>query len=337
MRRLAVALSLIVLMVGGSAGGMSAAPVASAGQGDLVQLPFPTPLPLQLPADRSLCKFDIWRELTLDGAPFGNQGDCVSSMNHGGAAVLPDPSWERMWTFVSAPPGFKPTLCSGVLPCDYVYSGLQEPYGGKPQALYLPVGQTQPSPQQPAPIGMDLEALQGHIDSVSGCTPFGTGTVSLTASGNALGPYAGSFTADATITFGPDPSRDDPSFYWASAGSLHATVDSPNGTIGLDWTVVPTTTPGGRLRGVQGECHSFGGVIVLQIVGLFTTLVGTVAPAGGIPFADQGDSILRLQLVRVGSGTIGSVFEADASSNLYPSPLGTLSAPGSPCPPGGCT
>lgn len=42
----------------------------------------------------------------------------------------------------------------------------------------------------------------------STCNPDGTGTVNFTASGNATGPYPGTFTETGSVTFGPRPAPD---------------------------------------------------------------------------------------------------------------------------------
>lgn len=186
--------------------------------------------------------------------------------------------------------------------------------------------------QTPPPLTGEF-FFASPVDIVATCSETGTSTISYSASGEAVGPYAGTFTEVGTVTIGqtpPDPPSGVNGFPHTRVTSVVAffTIDSPagqvNGTkrllvesdqmvgICMDFTdrvlsEFPPIVVSGTFRRVMCLCP-FG----LSYEAIITTEDGS--------FGDEGESGLLIEEFQVTAATPpGSVAEADGMNEAFKS------------------
>jgi hypothetical protein len=169
------------------------------------------------------------------------------------------------------------------------------------------------------------------VDVVANCSETGTSTISFSATGQAFGPYAGTFTEVGTVTIGqtpPTPAQFVNGFPLTRVSSLLAffTIDSPAGQVtGTKRLLVPTDE-------VLGTCSDFtdralpGGTPILS--GTFRRV--TAVPFGLAyeaiitteegTFGDEGNSGMVLEEFLITASTPpGGAVEADVFNEAFSS------------------
>jgi hypothetical protein len=122
----------------------------------------------------------------------------------------------------------------------------------------------QPGPGQP----------NGVLPTSYDCNPTGTSTVSFTASGNATGPYPGTFTETGTVTFGPQTNPN--GFATVTSFEVEFVINSDAGTVNGTKSLAPNATT------AVAFCNTVGGQIVVdaQYVATITAPTGTAIDEG---------------------------------------------------------
>jgi hypothetical protein len=167
------------------------------------------------------------------------------------------------------------------------------------------------------------------VDIVATCSETGISTISYSASGEAFGPYRGTFTEVGTITIGhtpPTPAQGVNGFPYTRVSTLVAffTIDSPTGqvtgskrlvvqsdeVIGLCFDFTDRPLPGGPT--ISGTFRSvcacpFG----LSYEAIITTPTGT--------FGDEGQSGLLISELQITAAAGGSVAESDVMNEAFSS------------------
>jgi hypothetical protein len=176
------------------------------------------------------------------------------------------------------------------------------------------------SPSLVAPLtGENLLASElgtPGTSTVSGtCNPFGTSTFTFTVTGEAFGPYPGTFTESGTLTLGPFGAG--PSFAATSFESTF-TINSPAGTVTGSKTLTALGAP--TSLGLCGTAaFPTGGANALHFDGTLSYTATITTPTGSR--TDSGESHVTLQDAQV-RGQVGfngfNFLETYTSSSSVP-------------------
>src|SRR5215213_1567910 len=177
------------------------------------------------------------------------------------------------------------------------------------------------------PSTLTGEHFVGTPDVTTDCRPDGTSTVTFTVSGDAVGPYTGTFTEVGTATIGPHTLSPEGG---QSIGSLLTfdavfTIQSAAGDVtGTKTLAFPVTDPGTQVA--IGQCNTSQNVELEDVIDRYTVRYEAQISTGDGNFADRGVvPLVAVQRVKVFEDPIrinfDSFVEDFASELTAPEPL----------------
>lgn len=186
-------------------------------------------------------------------------------------------------------------------------------------ALTAPTASGDESPPAgPTLQGENLVAPFTGLTVTSNCDEDGNSTVTYNANGVATGPFPGTFTAQGTITIGPQtiparpPTLDSEGTFMGPVLTLNETftITSAGTTItGTKTRTAPLTELGERERGTCQELTFFGGVTgtgrIVEVEAATTYQATISSPLGSSTDAGRATPVLTLVEI-VGNGSINS-------------------------------
>jgi hypothetical protein len=188
-------------------------------------------------------------------------------------------------------------------------------------------GAITPSALAQAPPTLDGETWRVYSDSELGvggnitrtsrtCDPNGDASLSIVATGTAVGPYPGTFREEYTVTLGPPfaPLGDNRN---ATAIDATFTIDSPVGQVEGTKTYDPSTPHTGSCDNAPGYFTAGGGI---------TSYEATITAPDGCTYVDRGQAGADVTDAPAPTGlTFGEAF---FSAGPSPTPVGSCGGGG---------